>query len=61
MIHYQGNKIYVTEYDMLRVMTILLVVLGHSDFLSSHYFDITNTISDTLAEYSAVQEPLNPL
>lgn len=32
MIHYQGNKIYVTEYDMLRVMTILLVVLGHSDF-----------------------------
>lgn len=50
MIHYQGNKIYVTEYDMLRVMTILLVVLGHSDFLSSHYFDITNTISDTLAE-----------
>lgn len=38
-------------YDVLRVVAILLVVLGHSDFLYSHDFTVTGIIPDTLPAF----------
>lgn len=46
------RKQIVQEYDVIRIIAILLVVLGHCDFLWSHGFDVTNEISLQLTAYT---------
>lgn len=54
------KKQVVLVYNVLRVIAILLVVLGHSDFLNSYGFDVTNIISPSLEsvkiEYKFIRE-----
>lgn len=60
MLSTEKNKIYILEFDVLRVLTILLVVAGHSDFLSSHQFSVSNEISEELLSYKLEYHLLRP-
>jgi len=46
------------EYDVVRVIATLLVVLGHCDFLMSHGFTIESVISPSLDSYVNFDETI---
>lgn len=50
----------INEFDVIRVIATLLVVLGHSDFLVSHGFNITAHISESLPAFTTEYATLRP-
>ena len=48
----------VDEYNVIRVIATLLVVLGHCDFLMSHGFNIGGAISPNLGSYTIFNETI---
>lgn len=56
----KGQTKVIREYDVLRVITILIVVLGHSDFLYSNDFTVCDVISDTLPGFVIEYKTLRP-
>ena len=55
------NKIErIPEYEVLRLAAILLVVAGHSDFIFSHGFSVSDYISEDLFTYRLEYATLRP-
>lgn len=46
----------VVEYDIIRVLALLLVVVGHCDFIKSHGVDVSNIISENLITYEMFED-----